>query len=159
MASYRDLVAQLIEGGDNGRKAATIFGILLERWAGKEEDLTPDGGLSTLLRGELRPEEIAQLSPDTLVALLSNQIVRQVQPDPTYVWALSRSRHPMAEQILYTVLRRILADPNQEPAARQALLGLASYEDELAQSAIEDAALRGSRAIQILARGLMSRSA
>lgn len=147
-----ELIGSIRQGGTAAHDAALALGLLIER----EKVRQPAGGDESI-RAILGDEWVDRKLTDAELQTVVDELMRYIRdvpvPDAMAVWALTKSYESRIVPALIELLERILTDKAQENVAYQALIGiintgLASPYQDLAVTAIQQAARQGQGSVQ-----------
>jgi hypothetical protein len=145
------LVPKLIEairqGGEEGKEAALVLGLLIEREKvyhpipEDEASLPSDGGIRPILGSEFVDRRLSKIEVKEGVDGLLRYINETVIPPPRAVWALTKSYSPRTLPHLINLLERFVGDADKEDLVYQALVGIMNFptdDDSLAAIRLAD---------------------
>lgn len=147
-----ELIGSIRQGGTAAHNAALALGLLIER-----EKVRQPAGDDESIRAILGDEWVDRKLTDAELQTVVDELMRYIRdvpvPDAMAVWALTKSYESRIVPALIELLERILTDKALENVAYQALIGiintgLASPYQDLAMTAIQQAARQGQGSVQ-----------
>lgn len=122
------LVPKLIEairaGSAEGKEAALVLGLLIERENVYHPIPGDEGGIGQVLGEEFVSRRLSKIEVKEAVDGLIDYINEAVVPQPRAVWALTKSYEPRTLPHLINVLDRFVGDAQKEELVYQALVGI-----------------------------------
>lgn len=122
------LVPKLIEairtGSAEGKEAALVLGLLIEREKVYHPIPGDDGGIGQVLGEQFVNRRLSKIEVQEAVDGLIRYINEAVVPQPKAVWALSKSYDSRTLPDLIDLLERFVGDADKEELVYQALVGI-----------------------------------
>jgi hypothetical protein len=137
------IVQEIREGGEDANEAALTLGLLIEQEKVHRPAPGDDGGVREILGDELANYRLTREELEAAIDQLVDYIDETPEPEAMAVWALTKSHDPRTVPHLIALLDRVIDEPEKEHLAYQALIGITSFDDEQAVSAVRRAAERG----------------